>query len=432
MLRRLKERLWVKPLLVCFLSIGAVLLARWADSSVIAGRAPEISQESLLDLLKIIAASMLVMATLAVGTMVAAYASTGSSATPRAFPLVIADDVSQNSLSTFLGAFIFSVVAFVFLSNGYYGSAGRFTLFALSLLVLAMVVLTFVRWVDRIARLGRLGSIIEKVESATMAAFKARRRAPRLRGAPLSGNADFPIPVHAATVGYVARVDLATLQKCAEEAEVSLRLAALPGTFATPDRPLVYASRPPPGRTLDAVRLAKAFAIGKDRKFDDDPRFGLVVLAEIAGRALSPAVNDPGTAIEIIGSLVRLFVFWGSTPTEKEEAAAAAVAYSRVEVPVLNLDDMFSDAFTPIARDGAGTVEVAIRLQKAYKALAATGHPEMRAAAVRHAQTALARAEHAIELHEELERLRKVWEPMTCQANPPADEGKRARTPCKG
>jgi uncharacterized membrane protein len=37
------------------------------------------------------------------------------------------------------------------------------------------------------------------------------------------------------------------------------------------------------------------------------PRFGLITLSEIASRALSPAVNDPGTAIQIISSHVRLF-----------------------------------------------------------------------------------------------------------------------------
>jgi|GEM_PF-2436099 len=53
-----------------------------------------------------------------------------------------------------------------------------------------------------------------------------------------------------------------------------------------------------------------AFQIGRDRLFDDDPRFGLVVLSEIAARALSPAVNDHGTVIDVIGTIVRLFAKW--------------------------------------------------------------------------------------------------------------------------
>jgi uncharacterized membrane protein len=46
------------------------------------------------------------------------------------------------------------------------------------------------------------------------------------------------------------------------------------------------------------------------RYFHEDPRFGLITLSEIASRALSPAVNDPGTAIQIISSHVRLFSLW--------------------------------------------------------------------------------------------------------------------------
>ena len=44
----------------------------------------------------------------------------------------------------------------------------------------------------------------------------------------------------------------------------------------------------------DAEAIAATFVIGGSRVFDQDPRFGLLVLSEIASRALSPAVNDPG------------------------------------------------------------------------------------------------------------------------------------------
>lgn len=70
--------------------------------------------------------SMLGVATFAVGSMLADYSSASNSATPRSFPLIIADDVSQNALSSFIGAFIFGIVAYVALENGYYGPAGRF------------------------------------------------------------------------------------------------------------------------------------------------------------------------------------------------------------------------------------------------------------------------------------------------------------------
>ncbi len=68
---------------------------------------------------------------------------------------------------------------------------------------------------------------------------------------------------------------------------------------------------------------------------------------------------------------------------------------------------MFDDAFTAIARGGAGMVEVGVRLQKAFQALAAMGDPAMRDIAFRHSRLALARAEKALDLPEDLEAVRR-------------------------
>ncbi len=307
-LKRLSERLWVKPLAMCALSIAAVFLARTADHTGLGQFVPNITPGSIESLLSAISTSMLVIATFAVGSMVSAYASAGTTATPRSFSLVLSDDVSQNALSTFIGAFIFSIVALVPLKNGYYDQGGRFALFALTLAAFAIVILTFVRWVDRIARLGRLGTTIDKVEAATSVALQRRREVPHLHGIPAGPDLAGGRPVYGSSVGYVQRVDVSALQAIAEKSGARIRVESLPGTFCAPGRALAYVTADQgDGADIDSARIAKAFRIGKDRTFDEDPRFGLVVLSEIANRALSPAVNDPGTAIEVIGAYVRLF-----------------------------------------------------------------------------------------------------------------------------
>jgi uncharacterized membrane protein len=149
--------------------------------------------------------------------------------------------------------------------------------------------------------------------------------------------------------------------------------------------------------------IAGAFIIGEDRTFEEDPRFGLVTLAEIAARALSPAVNDPGTAIDTIGTFVRLFAAW-LEPLPDPPASR----FDRVFVPQLDLHDMLDDAFTAIARDGASSVEVGIRLQKALQSLASIGDPAMTEAARRHSALALARAEAAMTLPDDLEHVRRL------------------------
>jgi uncharacterized membrane protein len=391
---------------MCVLSIATVFLAKTVDNPEICELVPTIAQESIETLLAIISASMLVIATFAVASMVSAYASASSTATPRSFSLVISDDVSQNALSTFIGAFIFSIVALIALKNGYYDKAGRFALFALTLTILAIIIVTFVSWVDRIARLGRLGGTIDKVEAATASALRRKRYAPTLGGVPAGRCQNGGQAIYGGRIGYVQRVDVPALQTYAEKSRVRITLAALPGTFSAPDRALAYVTTDSGDLSgIDTSQIAKAFLIGDDRQFDEDPRFGLIVLSEIASRALSPAVNDPGTAIGIIGTFVRLFALW-SEPMKEGETRASE--YDRVEVPELSLRDMFDDAFTAIARDGAGTIEVAGRLQKAFVSLASIGDAAMRDAAIHHSRLALARAENVLELPEDLEVVRKL------------------------
>lgn len=67
---------------------------------------------------------------------------------------------------------------------------------------------------------------------------------------------------------------------------------------------------------------------------------------------------------------------------------------------------VFDDAFTPIARDGAGNIEVGVRMLKALHSLASAGHDRMRELAMQHARLALARAEIALDLEEDREAAR--------------------------
>ncbi len=411
LLNRLRERLWVKPLAVCLLSILAAFIASVVDHPQFAPYVPDITLSSLKDLLTIISSSMLVIATFSVASMVSAYATAGSIATPRSFSLIVADDVSQNALSTFIGAFIFSIVALVALTNGYYGKPGRFALFLITILVFAIVIFTFLRWVDRIARLGRLGTTADKIEAAAADALRRRKRAPRMGGAPLPETAGEGEAVYGKSVGYVQRVNLAQLQAAAENADTRIEVAALPGTFAAPGRVLAYVHpAKDPEKPVNIDRVRGAFLIGGDRTFDDDPRFGLVALSEIASRALSPAVNDPGTAIDIIGTFVRLFTRWAETPDSEEPPP---IIHDRVHVPELSLDDLFDDAFNAISRDGAAMLEVATRLQKAFQSLAATGNPAMAEVATEHARHALTHSEEVLKHPFEIETLRLAAELCT-------------------
>jgi len=391
---------------VCLLSIGAAFVAKLADGTKLAKFVPAITPDSIETLLSIMASSMLIIATFSVGSMVSAFASASNTATPRSFSLVAADNVSQNALSTFVGAFIFSVVALTAFENAYFDKAGIFILFVLTVSVFGIVIITFVRWVDSIARLGRLGQTIKMVEKATIDAMKRRLEAPTLGGIPKQESQMRGQAVFASSIGYVQHIDMSAIQTWAVEVDAQVVVMALPGTFASPDRILAYVSiSSDDASESDLSCIVEAFQIGDDRLFEDDPRFGLVVLSEIAGRALSPAVNDPGSAIKIIGTLVRVFALWDESAKVINEKAPE---YDRVEVPQISMRDMFDDAFTSIARDGAGMVEVSVRLQKALHSLASIDHAEIHDVARYHGYLALERAGKVLNMEQDLAAVREA------------------------
>ncbi|MFP4563342.1 MAG: DUF2254 domain-containing protein [Spirochaetia bacterium] len=408
-LKQFREILWLRPLVLSLAMVGLAFVVKLTDGTGLDRIVPEINRESIETLLTIMASSMLVIATLAVGAMVSAYASASSTATPRTFRLVIADDLTQNALSTFLGAFIFSIVGLTSVKNDFYGKTGVFVVFALTVLVFGTVILTFVRWVDRIARLGRLGMTIDMVEKAAARSLQRRGEALYLHGVPVKTTRLTGKPVFACSAGYIQQVDVASLQNWAEKAGGRVVVKALSGDFVAPGDVLAYARAEADGESeVDYGPVAQSFVVRNERQFDDDPRFGLVVLSEIAGRALSPAVNDPGTAVDILGALVRLFILWNECGPA---AAKAGPKYDLVEVPAISERDMFDDAFTAIARDGAGTVEVAVRLQEALRILAQIGNVPMRKAALLHAGTAFKRSEKAMTLEEDLAAVREAAGP---------------------
>ncbi|RYD31608.1 MAG: DUF2254 domain-containing protein, partial [Verrucomicrobiaceae bacterium] len=101
----------------------------------------------------------------------------------------------------------------------------------------------------------------------------------------------------------------------------------------------------------------------------------------------SPAVNDPGTAIAVIGAQVRLLTKWADSAREERE-----ILYARLEAPELRPEDLLEDAFSPTSRDGAAMFEVGNRLQKAFLAIRSLGHRELAEAAVLHSGLALEQA----------------------------------------
>jgi len=236
-----------------------------------------------------------------------------------------------------------------------------------------------------------------QVERATETALAARRAAPWLGGRPAGeARARLPYTVCHDRIGYVSHLDTGALNDLARAKDCDIRLRALPGTFVAPDTPLADLSIPD---CEEAVR--KAFAIEDARSFDQDPRFGLIVLAEIATRALSPGINDPGTAIDVIGRSLRLLCGW----ERPEPDQGGDKGEGRLFVPALDPADLLEDAYATIARDGAGMVEVQLRLQKALTTLAGADDAALADAARALSARALAHAREGLSQPDDIARI---------------------------
>ena len=402
-IRQIGKRLWFRASLFSLLGVASALLALAFKAYVPDSLADSIGADAVDKILDVIATSMLTVTTFSLSIMVAAYSAATSTVTPRATPLVIEDTTTQNALGTFIGSFLFSVVGIIALSTSAYGSKGRVVMFAVTILVIVLIVIALLRWVDHLARLGRVGETSDRVERATSDALSSRLRLPNLGGSRLASPADIPEQarqIYPQQIGYVQHIDMPALAELSQGENAAIYLLAVPGSFVAPGEPLA-AVVDLDSSTDDALRAA--FTIGKHRSYPQDPRFGASVLAEIASRALSPSVNDPGTAIDILGRGVRVLALW----TQAETRSTEDLDCSRIHVPDLQLSDLFDDLFTPIARDGAPLIEVCIRLQKALLNLAQLD-PRYRADAQRHAILALKRAEAALTLDEDKQRVREL------------------------
>ncbi len=110
---------------------------------------------------------------------------------------------------------------------------------------------------------------------------------------------------------------VAALEQIARQGGGEIHVEALPGDFVDTAVPIAWLDFVADAATLQAVR--DAFNVAERRSFDQDPRFGIVVLSEIASKALSPAINDPGTAIATLASLVRILAILAEARDEDGE-----------------------------------------------------------------------------------------------------------------
>ncbi len=363
-------RLWVRAAIYVAMSFIVVLMAFALQAYVPDKIASSLGSGAVDAILSILATSLLAVTTFSIQIMVSATSGAAQIATPRSTKLLLRDNTAQNVLATFLGTFLFSLVGIIALQTNIYTNGGRLLLFAASLAVVALLVFTFVRWIAHLSNFGRMSDIASRVEHATEKAIVHRMEMPFLGGRKCSDTPpENARAVFAPTTGYLQHLDTIKLSGWADQHDLTLYLVAMPGSFVTPASTLIHVVGASEKDMPEAP--VTAFTIGDSRDFRQDPLYGLNVMAEIASRALSPAVNDPGTAIDILGRGVRVISkFIPPEDDGKGSDQEDEIAFPRLLVPDFSMEDVFSELFRPIARDGAGIVEVQKQLQEVLIKLA--------------------------------------------------------------
>jgi uncharacterized membrane protein len=401
-LRRLFERLWVRAVLYSILGVITAFAAVLLDPFIPDGLEDTVGAGAIDTILNILATSMLTITTFSLTTMVTAFTASTQDATPRATRLLMADTTTHSVLATFIGTFLYSLVGIIVLSMEAYGSGGRVVLFAVTMLVIIIVIAALLRWIDHLTRLGRVNETTRTVELAAQDALQAYHRAPTMGAVEI---ADDAVPqsatrILADDIGYVGHVDMQQLETVVAEAGAIVTILARPGTFVHTAEPLVAVI----SGSVDAEEVRAAFTIGRERTFEEDPLFGLAVLSEIASRALSPGINDQGTALDVLGRGVRLIAMC----SDKIDEAADAPEFPHLRMTRLPIVEFLDHLFTPVARDGADKFEVQVKIQKSLAALIAMDEPLFGAAARHVSRVSLDRAEATLTSADDIARVRKA------------------------
>jgi uncharacterized membrane protein len=178
--------------------------------------------------------------------------------------------------------------------------------------------------------------------------------------------------------GYIRYVDIKHLIALSQAYRICVYLERRVGQFVPAGVPLVRVSKPERVPADGGLHLNAAFDIGPTRTMQQDVEFGVIQIVDIALRAMSPAVNDPSTAISCVDQLCRIMILWISrVPPASHYYAPPHVL--RLFVPWISFDGLLDTAFEQIRHYAAADVAVSLRLMRAFSDIAkATQHADLR------------------------------------------------------
>jgi uncharacterized membrane protein len=309
-------------------------------------------------------------------------------------PRVIATTLLRDNVVRYtVGLFVFSLLFAISVNNRIEGTGDQLVLVVAGVLGLLSMA-AFLYLIDYAARLLRPISILSRVGenglTVIAAVYPQPTRGPSLPHIkPRTPGMPSRIVLHAGRSGVILSVNIEKLLAESQKANVLVELVPVVGDFVGKDEPLfaLYGN----GSCIDENILRSSISFGLERTLEQDPTFAFRIILDIALKALSPAINDPTTAVLAIDQIHSLLRSAGRrnlrTDHITDESGKLGVIF---RTP--NWEDFVNLACTELRRYGADSIQVVRRLRAMIENLIRT-LPEDRHAAL---QAQLALLDHTI------------------------------------
>jgi uncharacterized membrane protein len=293
---------------------------------------------------------------------------------PRIIVSFVKDRVTQWTLGIFLGTFSYCMAALPAARSQPYPFAPVVTVLGAMLLALVSVAwLLF--FIHHISQAISVNYIVDRIASETEAVLDEIMPWPR-RPNHLTEPGPIPPGVQEVAIlsdvsGYIRFIDTRRLIFLAKACRVKVRLLRRVGQFIPEGIPLLMVSKGDRLVPENSGDFRRAFDLGPSRTLQQDVEFGVLQIVDIALKAISPAVNDPSTAISSVDQLSRILIRFASRePPESLLYDPPGVV--RVSIPWIDFDRLVDSAFEQIRMYSKGDVAVSLRLLRALGDIATT------------------------------------------------------------
>jgi uncharacterized membrane protein len=290
------------------------------------------------------------------------------------------DRVLHVLLAMLVGTFTFS---FALLRRVEEDSVPNLSISATGLLI-TLDMFLFLVFLDRSVHRLRPVAVAALVAGMGRRAFESAVRtmaapdAPELLQEPFETADEATLVVRSPRAGAIQAFDTDGLARFAREHECTLVLSHTVGDFVPAGATVLRAYGTAPLGPSTERRLNSMIALGVERTIEQDPAFAIRIMVDIAIKALSPAVNDPTTAVQVINHLGETLRVIGST--DFQGGRDGGDTRSRVLIPARRWEDYLALGVTEIREYGASSIQVVRRLRAMLEELHGAVRPERRAA----------------------------------------------------